>query len=277
MAGLRLRPGFFTSALAICALVFSSITLADSPVLDRIVDKGVLRVGMSLQQPPFNMRDSDGADFGYDVDLARALADAMQVSLEIVEIPFAELLPALRNGKVDTVISGLTITPERSRSVSFVGPYTLSGKSILTTQRIKAVVQQPTDFNSAEISIVALKDSTSAAYVQNKLPDALFDAIDNYNQGIEMLLTGKVDAMVADIPVLKLVLLRYPEAQLGMIEPPLSIEPLGIAIDRDARQFDNLLRNYLRSFDQGGLLPRLRHKWFEDNSWVERLPAQPSK
>jgi ABC-type amino acid transport substrate-binding protein len=263
--------------MALYALVFSSISAAASPVLDRIVEDGVLRVGMSLEQPPFNVRSGDGASIGYDVDLARALAEAMQVELEIVKIPFADLLPALRKGRVDAVISGLTITPERSRSVSFVGPYTLSGKSILTTQRIKAVVKEPTDFNSAEIRIVALKDSTSAAYVQKKLPDALFDAIDNYNEGIEMLLTGKVDALVADVPVLKLAQLRYPEANLGIIEPALSIEPLGIAIDRNARQLDSLLRNYLRAFQHGGLLPRLQHKWFEDNSWVERLPARSSQ
>ena len=273
-----LRPAslFLTIVLTLAgashALAGIGATLAKSPTLERVVDKSVLRVAMTAEQPPFSMRDKDGKLVGYDVDLANALARAMQVDLEVVELPFAELIPSLTGNKADVVISGMSITPERSLRVSFVGPYTLSGKSILTTQRIKKVVKDPLDFNDSGIRLVALDRSTSAAYVKRNLPKAQFDAIDNYNEGIEQLLTGQVDAMVADIPILKLVMLRHPEAKLDMIEPPLSIEPLGLAIRRDDSQFEILLRNYLRAFDKGGLLARLQRKWFEDNSWVETIP-----
>ena len=256
----------------VVALCLSSLVFAASPVLDRVVENGVLKVAMSVDQPPFNMRSRDKKVIGFDVDIAQALAEAMQVKLEIVETPFADLLGALTKGEADLVISGMTITPERTRQVSFVGPYTLSGKSMLTTARIKDVVEDVTVFNDPEIRVVALKNSTSESFVQRNLPEASLDTIANYDEGVQMLLTGRIDAMVADIPILKLTMLRYPGAGLSMIEPALSVEPLGIAIPGNDEQFQNLVRNYMSTLDKTGLTTRLREKWFEDNSWIPLLP-----
>ena len=144
--------------------------------------------------------------------------------------------------------------------------------AMITTVQIKGVVKSADDFNDPEIHVVALEKSTSESFVQRRLPDASLHSIANYNEGIEMLLTGKVDAMVADIPILQLIMLRYPDAGLGIIEPQLSVEPLGVAIPSGDPQFENLLRNYLRAFDKAGLIPKLRAAWFEDNSWIATLP-----
>ena len=265
------RPAL-RAVTVVVALCLSGLVLAASPVLDRVVESGVLKVAMSVDQPPFNMRSRDKKVIGFDVDIARALAEAMQVKLEIVETPFADLLGVLTEGGADLVISGMTITPERTRQVSFVGPYTLSGKSMLTTARIKDVVEDVTVFNDPEIRVVALKNSTSESFVQRNLPEASLDTIANYDEGVQMLLTGRIDAMVADLPILKLTMLRYPGAGLSMIEPALSVEPLGIAIPGNDEQFQNLVRNYMSTLDKTGLTTRLREKWFEDNSWIPLLP-----
>jgi polar amino acid transport system substrate-binding protein len=267
----KVKSGFCSMA-GLFALFLAGTALAATPILDRVVDNGVLKVAMSAQQPPFNMRSQDKSLMGFDVDLAQSLAESMQVKLEIVQIPFGELLAGLAAGKADMVISGMTITPERTREVSFIGPYTLSGKSMLTTARIKGVVKDTAEFNNSEIRMVALKNSTSESFVKRNFPAAELHTIANYNEGIQMLLTGRIDAMVADIPILKLSMLRYPDAELSMIEPPLSIEPIGIAIPRNDQQFENLIRNYMFSMENNGLTARLHKKWFEDNSWIASLP-----
>jgi polar amino acid transport system substrate-binding protein len=268
---IKLKPAIWglTGLIALC---LSNTSLAASPVLDRVIETGVLRVAMSVDQPPFNVRSRDKSVVGFDVDLAKALAEAMQVDLEIVEIPFGDLLAGLIAGKADMVISGMTITLERTREVSFIGPYVLSGKSLLTTAGVKGVVTDSAEFNHSEIRVVALKNSTSESFVQRNLPEADLQTISNYNEGIQMLLTGKIDAVVADIPILKLSMLRYPDVGLGMIEPPLSIEPIGIAIPNNDAQFENFVRNYMFSLDKSGLTARLYQKWFEDNSWIATLP-----
>lgn len=257
------------AALALC-LVNSA--LADDTVLRRVISSGVLKVAMSVDQPPFNMRARDKTVMGFDVDLAGALAGAMGARLEIVELPFPELLPALVDDSVDMVISGLTITPERTARVSFVGPYTLSGKSILTTTRIRSVANDGSRFNDSEIRLVALAGSTSESFVRRELPRASLQAIRYYDEGIQQLLTGEVDALVADLPILRLTLLRYPDAGLAIVEPPLSVEPIGIALSLTDARFQNLVRNYLAALEHSGLLQRLHEKWFQDNGWIALLP-----
>jgi ABC-type amino acid transport substrate-binding protein len=140
--------------------------------LRRVIDFKVLKVGMSGNQPPMTMTNRDGALMGFDVDVAKALADAMKVKLEIVPMPFGELLPALEQDKVDIVLSGLSITPERTEMVSFVGPYMMSGKSILTKDSVLAKIEASEDFNRKDLKLAALKSSTSASFVQAVAPEA---------------------------------------------------------------------------------------------------------
>lgn len=267
----RINP--FACLLAgIMALCLASLSHAASPILSRVVDSGVLRVAMSADQPPFTMRSRDKSIIGFDVDLAKYLASAMRVQLEIVEKPFGDLLETLAAGEADLVISGMTITPTRTQQVDFIGPYTLSGKSILTTARIKGVVEDTAVFDHPEIQVAALENSTSQSFVERELSRASLHLISNYDQGIQMLLTGRIDAVVADIPILKLSMLRYPEAGLSMIEPALSIEPIGIAIPGEDAQFANLVGNYMDAIEKTGFIKQLHEKWFEDNNWIMFLP-----
>jgi len=240
--------------------------------LQRVIDFKVLKVGMSADQPPMNMTSRDGALMGLDVDLARALARAMRVRLEISTMPFGQLLQALEEEKVDAVISGLSITPERAERVAFVGPYMMSGKSILTRDALLSKVDSTEAFNRKEVKLAALRNSTSAVFVREAAPDATLVEVADYDEGVRKLREDEVDAMVADMPVCILTVLRYPDADFVTLEEPLTIEPIGIAVSREDRQFQNLLDNYLRVLEKTGVLNQLRKKWFEDSGWVAALP-----
>ena len=72
--------------------------------LQRVIDFQVLKVGMSGNQPPMTMVNREGGLMGFDVDLAKALAMAMDVKLEIKRMPFGELMAALEEDKVDMVL-----------------------------------------------------------------------------------------------------------------------------------------------------------------------------
>lgn len=77
------------------------------------------------------------------MDLARAVAGAMEVRLRVEVIPFDELIPALEKGRIDMIISSMTITAERNLRVAFVGPYFISGQSILTTKTAAMDINSP--------------------------------------------------------------------------------------------------------------------------------------
>ena len=240
--------------------------------LSRVVDFQVLKVGMSGAQPPLNTRNRDGNLMGFDVDLAKAMAAAMRVELEIKTMPFGELMTALEKDEIDMVISGMAITPERTEMASFVGPYMMSGKSILTKNSVLAKMSSSEEFNRGDLKLLALSNSTSAAFVREVAPEAQLVEIKDYDEGVAMLIDGKADAMVADMPICVLSVLRHPNAGLTTLERPLSVEPLGIAISADDPQFLNLVDNFLEAYGKTGVLTKLRKKWLEDSSWIAALP-----
>ena len=115
----------FVSLLLFTVAGCSTLNLggSSSPVTDRILAAGEIRVGMSGNQPPFNVMNRSGELMGMDVDLARGLARSLGVQERLVTMPFKDLLPALERGEVDVVFSGLTMTPQRNLKVAFAGPY----------------------------------------------------------------------------------------------------------------------------------------------------------
>jgi polar amino acid transport system substrate-binding protein len=244
----------------------------DAPVLSRVSKEGEIRVGTSGSQPPFSMTAKSGELIGYEIDLAKLLADAMGVELKLVKMPFPELLPALEQGELDLVMSGMTMTVERNVKVAFEGPYIVSGKSILSTSApLLAAIAVASDVNQEELTLTALRDSTSQRFVEMRLPKAKLVTIEDYDSGIKMVVEGKADAMVADIPICAISMLRYPAANLGMLPQPLTIEPIGVAMPAGDSLLLNLIENYLAALDSVGLLDKLEKRWFEDGTWVVRV------
>jgi len=170
------------------------------------------------------------------------------------------------------VISNLSITPERTELVSFVGPYMMSGKSILTKSATLAALKDAEEIDSASIKIVALKGSTSEKFVQNVLEKTTFIPVDDYDTGVKMVIDGRADALVADFPICALTQMRFPDAGLATLTEPLTIEPIGIALAPGDSLLVNMVTNYLSALEGIGLLDALEKKWFEDGGWLIQLP-----
>jgi polar amino acid transport system substrate-binding protein len=269
---LRLRFRSLCALLAGFALLAGSSALAGdaSPTLSHVVKTGELRVGMTGSQPPYNMKDKEGHMMGFEVDLASLLARSMEVNLKIIEMPFGKLLPALAKGDVDMVMSGVTITPARNMQFAFVGPYFVSGKSILTRSEKIASAKQPSDLDASSITVTALAGSTSAEFVRRAMPKVKLVATQDYAQAEKMVLDGKADAMVADFAICRLAVLRHPKVDLTTLKEPFTIEPIGVAVQPGDTLFVNLLTNYLGALQGTGALEALQNRWFEDGSWLAR-------
>jgi len=261
--------------LMLCAALLvgavAPITAA-SPVLSGIVESNVLRVGMSGAQPPFSVKSKDGSLIGYEVDLAKLLANAMGVELKLVEMPFGDLLSALEKGDVDVVMSGMTMTPERNLKAAFVGPYIVSGKSILTKDATLAKADEAEDIDQADLTIVALANSTSQKFVETLMPKAKLVTTKDYDEGVKMILEDKATAMVADFPICALSAMRYGDQGLVTLAEPLTIEPIGIAISPGDSLMLNMVQNYLVALEAVGVLDELEAKWFKDAGWLIHLP-----
>ena len=242
-----------------------------SPVLDRIQQRGELIVGTMGNMPPLNMTAKDGEIFGLEPDLARMLADAMEVKIKFVTKPFNELLPALQTGEVDMILSGMTITPKRNLKVAFVGPYFISGKAFLTKIKTIAYADQAGDANNPNTKIVTLKDSTSQAFAQKYLDKTTLYTTGTYDEAVNMVLQDKVHAMIADYPICVVSVFRYPDAGLLSVVTQLTYEPIGIAIPANDPLLMNWTRNTLDNIEGSGMLDELKLKWFAEGDWLKKL------
>ena len=120
------RYGVLLSLLIFSVGSTAALAADGTPVMTRIQKSGELVLGTSANMDPMTFKQSDGTPAGMDIDLATLMAKAMQVKLVIKILPFDELIPALRSGKVDVVLSNMTINPARNMDVAFVGPYLTS-------------------------------------------------------------------------------------------------------------------------------------------------------
>jgi polar amino acid transport system substrate-binding protein len=108
------------SFLILILFTFICIPIHAQNRLNKILEKGEIVIGMSGNQPPFSMKAKGGDLIGYEVDIAKLLSQSMNVKLKIEQIPFPDLLQALKEGKVDLVMSGMTMTPKRNLEAAFV-------------------------------------------------------------------------------------------------------------------------------------------------------------
>ena len=262
------------------ALLFGVVVLAvvlqlnsfasAGPIFDGILKKGELVVGITGDQPPLNATSKDGEIIGFDADLARALAKGMNLNVSFSRMPFSELLPALQQGKVDMVVSGVTMTPERNTKVAFVGPYFISGKGILLKTKSVELLKKE-GLNSDKFRVSTLKGSTSQKVVEVLAPKARLTLSDNYAQAIELLLNDKTDAVIADYPFCAYMAVRYADKDLVVGETKLTVEPLGIAMQEDVLLI-NAVENSLKALNLSGVMTDLKEQWFESSSWFDQLP-----
>lgn len=244
---------------------------AAAPVIERIMSRGELRVGTSGNQPPLTATTKDGSIIGFDADLARAFAKAMGVKLTLVPIKFSELLPALTRGEVDMVLSGLTMTPQRNLQVAFVGPYLVSGMSILAKERTRAKLRKAEDIDTPRVTLAALRDSTAVKFAEENVPRAKLVQTDTLDEGVEMVRKGKVDALLADHPFCLVTVYRYESDHLETLDTPFNLEPLGIALPPNDPLLINWTQNALSELEDSGTVLDTMSTWFEDDSWVAQL------
>jgi polar amino acid transport system substrate-binding protein len=242
-----------------------------APVLERILAKKELVVGTAADMAPLNMTLKDGNIVGLEVDLATLMANGIGVKLTLKQMRFNDLLPALEAGQVDLILSGMTMTPLRNTKVAFAGPYFGSGKSILIKEQNAAALRSIATMNSPDVTLAALKGSTSQLFVERLIPKAKLVPTDDYDQAIALVLDGKVQAMVADFPICNLSVFRYRDKGLTTLKSPLNYEPIGIAMLPTDPLLLNWAQNFVTTMLNSGDLELLRQKWFDDASWMPQL------
>ncbi len=237
--------------------------------LQKILEKGELVVGMTGKQPPLNMKNPQGRIIGLEPDLARMMAGAMGISVNLKLMDFFELFPALETGQIDMILSGMTITPDKNLKVAFVGPYFVTGKVFLTKADHIVKCQELCDVDSPQTTLTALKGSTSQQFAEKMIPKAKLIPARDYEEAIGWVIEEKADAMIADQLTCLLAVIRHPDQGLLTSMKTFSQEPLGIALPGTDPLLINWVENFLKALQGSGELKKIVEHWINNEIWRE--------
>ena len=257
------------SALLLMLGVLPGLVMADS--LNDIQERGVLRVGMEPGYMPFEMTNQKGEIVGFDVDMAKRIAKAMGVKLELVSTAWDGIIPALLTKKFDMIMSGMTITPERNLKIAFADPYIVVGQSILVKKEYAGEVKSYKDLDNKKFKVGSKLGTTGEQSTKRMIGKAQYISFETEQEGVMDLVNGKIDAFVYDLPYMAIANAQKSEGKLIFLDKPFTYEPLGWAIRHDNPNFLNWLNNFLAQMKNDGTYDKIYDKWFNHDDWVKQL------
>ena len=175
---------------------------ADSAETSTAGSDEVLRIGTEGAYAPFNYTNTDGTLGGFDVEMANALCDDMQVTCEIIAQDWDGIIPGLKAGKYDAIIAAMSITPERAEQVSFTDPY-FSNTLVFLAKKDSSF--DPSNSDDIDDNLIAAQRSTiSSQWLEDTYPKAKMKLYDTLSNAFLDLGSGRVDAMISDkVPALQ--------------------------------------------------------------------------
>ena len=236
-----IRPGICGTWLLVAALVGCGFV---SGVRGQEAAKPLV-IGMELNYPPFEMTDAAGTPKGVGVDMARALCDYLHRPIDIQNMPFEGLIPALKTGRIDLVISSMTATDERRKSIDFSDPYLSTGLSILVKK--ESPIQGIADVDKPGVIVVLKTGTTSAIYARDHFKNATTLALQQDTACALEVVQGKADAFLYDQMSIYQFARKHPDTTRGLLTP-FQRESWAIGIRKGNAGLEDQVNAFLRDF-----------------------------
>ncbi len=243
-------------------------------LLEQVMARGTLRVGTALLAP-YAMRDASGNLIGHEVDIALAIANDLDVELELVSLPFRDLIDAVQDDRVDMIIAGLSITPDRALRVAFTRPYATTGVQLVTTYRAGRGRSSTEDFNDPETTIGVAVGTPSELAAERRFPKAKIVRFASHQDAKNALLDGTVPALVASSPFPEVLVAQSPDDYALPLDAPLSETAEGLAIRHGEPEFLAYLNAWIVARRMDEFLPKTKAYWFKSTDWLPRLTEKP--
>ncbi|PLX98089.1 MAG: amino acid ABC transporter substrate-binding protein [Desulfuromonas sp.] len=260
------------SLLLALPLVLSVITMpAFAGTLEEIQKRGTLRVGMEPGYMPFELTNKKGEIIGFDVDMAKRMAKAMDVELELVSTAWDGIIPALLTKKFDIIMSGMTLTQQRNMKINFAEPYIVIGQTILLKKSLAGKVKSYKDLNDKKYTVASKLGTTGEQATKRMIPRARYISYETEQEGVLELANGKIDAFIYDLPYNAAAFVQRGQGKMVHLDKSFTYEPLAWAIRKGDYDFVNWLNNFLNQARNDGTYDKIYRKWFEDDAWLKDL------
>ena len=220
--------------------------------------KKVLKVGTSPDFSPFEFMDEKNQMTGFDIELIQALGKQMNAEINLQNLSFDGLIPALQAGNLDAIISGVTITPEREKAVLFTEPYYQSG--LVAAVRVEN--QEIKGWDDLKGKRIAVQIGSTGAMNAEKIEGATVRSFNLSPDTFLELKNGGVDAVVNDLPVVQYFIKNHGAKDFKIVGVPRDAESYGIAVQTKNTELAKQLNAALAEIKKNGEYDKLYEKWF---------------
>lgn len=223
----------------------------------------VLRVGTEPSFAPFEFQKEGSNEFtGFDIDLIRAIGKQMGYKVEVQNMGFDALIPALNSGNIDVAIAGMSITEERKKVVAFSDPYYTSGLIIMVDKNnndIKSIEDLEGKRIACQIGTTGEKKSRSVA-------GATVTAFNTQSEASMELKNGGADAVINDAPVVDYYLQQGGAEVAKTVGEKMEAEDYGIAVKKENAELVAGINKAMAELKANGEFDKIYKKWFGEKN-----------
>ncbi|MCS4640598.1 ABC transporter permease subunit [Staphylococcus aureus] len=224
---------------------------------EKIKERGELRVGLSADYAPMEFEHTVNGKTEYagvDIDLAKKIAKDNNLKLKIVNMSFDSLLGALKTGKIDIIISGMTSTPERKKQVDFSDSYMMT-KNIMLVKKDKVnEYKDIKDFNNKKVG--AQKGTGQEKIAQTEIENASITSLSRLPDVILALKSGKVEGAVVEKPVAEAYLKQNPKLGISNVKFNEEEKDTVIAVPKDSPKLLSQINKTIKEVKDKGLIDK---------------------
>ena len=229
---------------------------------EKILERGVIKVGINTDSKPFGFIDTDGSIVGYDADLARYIAQYILKNPKRVE--FVAVTPANRmikasTGEVDIVIATMTITPQREEIIDFSIPYDSAGQALLVNSSSK--ITSISDLSGQNVGVIW--GTTAEKNLLSLVPTANVIGFKTYGEAYQALKKNQINAITSDDTILSSFAIQDKDVKL--LPKRYSREPYGIGMKKgkSTTKLKEVINEAIQDMKQKNVINRLHKTWLE--------------
>lgn len=253
------RRGVLALLLAI-ALGLGLPAQAQVRNLSDIQESGTLRVGVNPNFPPMSSYGMTNQLEGFDVDIARRIAEQLNVKLRLVPTAAQHRVTFLSSGRIDLALGALTETPARAELIDFTVPLHTEAMSVLTTDRLE--IDSWRELNTPEITLVNMRGNLSVELLKERLPKAKTLLVDGNADTVRALAQGRADALVENIDLFLKFTETYRNVEWRRLDDVLYVANCGIGLAQGNADLKQFLDTLLLELHASGYVNERWEHWF---------------
>ena len=248
-------------------LFFIWPALANADVLDDVLEKGSIRIGVA-EFVPWTMKTKSGEMIGYEIDVGKKLAADMGVQAEFKVFEWEDIIPALQQGEIDVIAGGMAITPSRALQVNFSRPLGVSGISIATNTRKTRNITSMDQLNNDRVIMTVVADTLAQSVAETFFDKATIKVYSTSDEAEQDVIDGRAHAFLASVPEVNYLAWRNQKKVDVPVADPLMASSEGLAVKKGEQAMLNFLDAWVTARQTDKWLVTTREYWFKTLEWM---------